>query len=524
MDYRQVDLAQCVGETYIAAFCTGFLINTRTGKFVAIKENEEKSFPVPAEGDVLTELQKYTQAFVPQQDRAQLLNNLQALLREGAAYSGRDAWIYRHENGTDKHWVGVRLLMLQCPAKEDAMALIMFKTVDNYRAQELRHQEQTEQTLAETKTENREKTEFIVRLSRDMHTPLNAVIGLARVALAHPNNTEKMLQSMERIKANAEYLEKYLSDVLDVSILETGMRVVQQKEFSVYTLLQSVNALLEQQLGERRVEFRLRKADTVRETYVGDEEHLRSLLVHILAIAAHNTPDGAAVRLSIAETDCTQGTAQLTFTVCATDETVGEIWRKVLESSDAVDGSNAQIDKALPVAQQMARVLSGKLSAQAQQGKGSSLTLQLPLRCPAPKQDGNVHCLAHRRVLVAEDNEMNAEVACSMLALYEIETETVANGKQAVESFLASPAGYYAAILMDIRMPVMDGFTAAQIVRETHHADAKTIPIIAVTADTAQTSAKTLQQAGIQACLAKPLQVEQLFSELCKAINKESKA
>lgn len=520
---KQKDLAQILLGAVTAAVC----IRRADGlcRFIKLPPNHGLGFL--QEGKPAAELWKrYVQTCVHPDDRARA-EDLQARIESKAGVTPGVVYL-RSVNHARERWLAWGVIQIQDEVLGECR-LLYTREPAAAEVAEWQEAEREKARLREEQRSNEEKNAFSDRLAYDMRQTLNMIMGLSRVALSQKNDPDKMIECLRKILTGGENMVNYLNDVMDFSRIDSGSEQAEDGEFNLVELMQQVAAQTEEQLSPRALEFRLHKEGTVHTSFRGDKARLHQLLTHLFTAAAQST-EGGQIRLSVRELTVVKDTAQLQLSVWVPERGAVEKWQRELRGAGAAPDSPAETALLLPLARQLARVIGAKLDALPAEDGGSRCVVILTLQIPSQRwetgeetEPEDLHAFAGRRILVVEDNEMNSEIACSVLEMYHLKTETAQNGKQAVEMFLASGEGYYSAILMDMRMPIMDGVTAAGIIRTTKHPQARFIPILAVTADTDNRSVQAIYDAGMNACLAKPLDVAQLYRELRAAFEKEKR-
>ncbi len=381
--------------------------------------------------------------------------------------------------------------------------------------------------LEKAEETSRAKSDFLSRMSHEIRTPMNAIIGLTQLALMDGEATPAIQKELVKIDSSAKFLLSLLNDVLDMSKIESEKMRLTAAPFSLDDVVRQLQDIFQLQMEQKGIDFTL-DYEAEDRLYVGDSLRLSQILTNLLSNACKFTKSGGHISLTLRETDRTDGDAGLSFSV--RDDGVGigpEDQERIFQSFEqaqrhpGVPGTGL----GLPISRSLVELMGGELSVKSRPGEGAefSFSIRLPV-CrgeDAPRQAQATtpeDALRGLRVLLAEDNDINAEIAVELLRARGVETDRAADGAQAVKLFAEHPAGCYGAILMDVNMPVMDGLTATREIRALDRPDARTVPILAMTANTFQEDRDQAQAAGMTGFLSKPFDAQQLYRALGDAV------
>ena len=412
----------------------------------------------------------------------------------------------------------------------------------------LERKQELSEALEAAEQANRAKTIFLSNMSHEIRTPMNAIIGLDNIALNEPDVPEKVRGYLEKIGASAKHLLGIINDILDMSRIESGRMIIRNEEFSFSGMLEQVNTIISGQCRDKGLTYDCRTSGKIDDYYIGDETKLRQVMINILGNAVKFTPEGGAVSFLIEEGKRYDKKAVLKMTF--RDTGIGmssEYLPHLFDAFSQEDTSSANkygsTGLGMPITKSIVELMNGHIDVESEKGKGTTFTVTVTLgeserrgcdaaaaagsgelsaieqfrtaHGPGGEADGAPRAdLKGRRVLLAEDMEVNAEIMVMVLGMREIEADVAENGRVAVEKFLAQPAGWYDAILMDMRMPEMDGLEATRKIRASGREDAETIPIIALTANAFDEDVQRSMQAGLNAHLSKPVEPGLLFDTL----------
>ncbi len=382
---------------------------------------------------------------------------------------------------------------------------------------------------------NKAKTVFLSNMSHEIRTPMNAIIGLDNIALNDPETPEKTKDYLAKIGASADHLLDLINDILDMSRIESGKIVLSNEKFSLFKLLESINTMFYGQCEENHIRYNCNISEDINEYYIGDNMKIRQILINILGNAVKFTKEGGYVELSVIKKASYGNKTTIEFTV--KDNGIGmsrEFIPHIFDAFAQEDNSNTNkygsSGLGLAITKNIVELMNGTIDVESEKGKGSAFTVTLTLdNAESMETDNNkdelsgneapdYSSLKDRRVLLAEDVAINTEIMMMILDSQGIKAEHAENGKVAFKMYTEHPEGYYDAILMDIRMPEMDGLEATAAIRNLDRKDSKTIPIIALSANAFDEDVQRSLQAGLNAHLTKPVQPEDLFNTLINLI------
>ena len=395
-------------------------------------------------------------------------------------------------------------------------------------------QEVLSKALEEANRANKAKTLFLSNMSHEIRTPMNAIIGMDTIALHDPAISGTTREHLEKIGVSARHLLSIINDILDMSRIESGNIVIKQEEFSLSEMLARVNAVISGKCTDKGLHYEYRMKGREGSCFIGDETKLRQVLVNILGNAVKFTMKGGSVTFTVEETARFGGKATLRFLVSDTGIGISKDYLPFIFDAFSQEDSSStnkygSTGLGMAIAKNIVELMNGQITVESEKGKGTSFTVTVTLpeseqkkpeeKSPSPGETKTALTddstkLAGRRVLLAEDIMVNAEIIMMLLSMKKMEVEHALNGRIAVEKFAQHGPGYYDAVLMDIRMPEMDGLEAAKRIRAMEREDAKAVPIIALTANAFDKDVKRSMQAGMNAHLTKPVEPGMLFKIL----------
>ena len=399
--------------------------------------------------------------------------------------------------------------------------------------------ERIEAGLAAAEENVRMKDSLLSSFGHEMRTPLSAVLGLNGIALRDPSLSAQTRENLEKSCRSARHLLRLIDNALEMNDVGSGGLTLKNAVFSLPDAFGHVNAMISLRCSEKNIAYENELADEGDKYYTGDETQLVRLLLLVLDNAVKFTDPGGRIRFTAERAGSRDGRAVLRFSVSDTGVGISRDFlphvfdifaREDSGSTDRFGGSGM----GLSLAKRLAGQMDGDIAAESEKGKGSTFTVTVclpPAAAPsseadavtAPLSETDGSALSGRRILVVEDLEINADIIIDLLETEGACADHAENGRIAVDMFSASAENSYAAVLMDLRMPVMDGLTAAREIRRLDRPDAASVPIIALTANTLEKDIRDTADAGMNAHLAKPVDADLLISTLREYISSAEK-
>ncbi len=380
----------------------------------------------------------------------------------------------------------------------------------------LNYQQQLKRSNDEANQANRAKSEFLSHMSHDIRTPMNGIIGMAEMIRRNEDKPPVVDECLDKIDAASRHLLSLLNDVLSMSELEHGKVRLERKPFDLQEELHTIETIVEEQRKEYSIAFAVHADGLTHTNLLGSPLHLRRILLNLISNAIkYNKKDGR-VDLTVQELSCDGSHVRYQFTVADTGIGMSpEFLQKNLYQPFTQENNNIRTNYqgtglGMSIVHELVKAMGGTIRVQSTQGIGTTFTVNLsfeqnPHAQPAACTPSTPADISGVRVLVVEDNELNREIAQAMLENAGAVVTTAVNGKEAVDLFAASAPRSIDAILMDIMMPVMDGMAAAQAIRALPRPDAKTVTIIAMTANAFEEDKRRTLESGMNAHLTKPV-------------------
>ena len=366
------------------------------------------------------------------------------------------------------------------------------------------------------------KSEFLSRMSHEIRTPMNAIIGMTHIALMEPALSPQMKDYLSKIDTSTKYLLSLINDILDMSKIESGKLQLVKRPFRLSEIAEELEVLIRPQAEEKHIQFDV-SYQVTEEGFLGDSLRINQVLINLLGNAVKFTGENGRILLDVRQMDHREDAAALRFSVSdngigISRENISRIFRAFEQAEQDTARRFGGTGLGLAISDRLLAMMDSRLEVKSELGKGTTFSFDLLLPVAAPEDlpvRSERRPPVHRqfrgeRVLVVEDNGLNLEIAQTVLTMCGLQTEAAANGQEGLEKFAASEPGYYHLILMDISMPVMSGLEATRAIRRLERPDARTIPIIAMTANAFDEDTRKSIESGMNGHLSKPIDMERL--------------
>ena len=411
-----------------------------------------------------------------------------------------------------------------------ALAVIIFAVIWDRRKREEKENErilklngQLQEAVAAAEEASRAKTEFLSNMSHDIRTPINGIMGMTTIARKQAN-TEKTNDCLEKIETASAHLLSLINDVLDMSRIERGKTEIAHKPLNIKELLSGCGVIIKGQLNDRALNY-IENLEGIRHPYVlGDELHLRQVFINILGNAVKFTPDGGTITVTAAEAPEEDGAARFRFRFEDTGigmkpEFLSKIFTPFAQEDNGSRTNYKGTGLGMAITKQFTELMGGEISVSSVPEKGSCFTVEIPLQidretAAAQSVEPVIQSIEGMRILLVEDNELNMEIARELLEDEGAEVTPAEDGRIAVDTFRRSAPRRFDVVLMDIMMPNMNGYDATREIRALNREDAQSLPIIAMSANAFEEDVKKSLEAGMNAHLAKPINITELVKTL----------
>lgn len=409
-----------------------------------------------------------------------------------------------------------------------ATLLYTIHDIDETKRAEIAYQEELKKSAREAQIANQAKTDFLRRMSHDIRTPINGILGMIEIADNHPTDIEKLQDCRHKIRQAAGTLLSMVSDILDMNKLESGMLEPESVPFDIWALLMEVNHLTEMQAPAYGVTVHVKNPPFPVRRVIGSPTFLRRVLLNIASNALKYNRRGGRIEFSCDKIELTG--EKVYFTLTCADTGIGmspsfqqRAFEPFTQESNTARTHYMGTGLGLSIVKEFISKMGGTITLSSQKDVGTRFTITIPFTIDHASQEAETVSqspvsLSGLHVLLVEDNELNREIALCLLEKEGMEITTCENGAEAVKAFRESPLGYYDLILMDIMMPVMDGYEASRRIRSLPRRDASLIPIFAMTANAFQDDIEKSHQSGMNEHLTKPLHTKTMLSAIRKYV------
>lgn len=670
---RRLELAQeqerlMENRSLRAAICTAYpliiSINLSKDTYECFLENQEQ-YVIKRKGVFSDLVRESVDLVYPsyQDDFKKVFHRKEIMQR--FANGEREVYMELQQKGIDNkyHWISVHIIYIENPFNDDILAIDLVKVLDSQRSEQARQEQLLRDALASAKAANQAKSDFLSRMSHDIRTPINAIVGMSTIGQLKLNDRRSVEDCFHKIDASSKYLLSLINDILDMSRIETGKMEIAHEYFDFAELIEEMNQIIYAQTIERDLLYEIYHEEPLECHYIGDPLRLKQILMNLLSNALKFTPAKGKIQIKIKERKRVNGFSYLQF--CISDTGIGmseefqkRIFQPFEQESSEKARNNVGSGLGLSIVYNLVQLMGGTIEVKSKKHVGTTFSIILPLQLISDNEEQRLEdkqkellrgmkvllvddnafvgkqtavilkdigadtvwvdsgkkaieevkkSIIEKKlydiamidwqmpelngietariirelvgldtmiimisaydwsyieeeakeagvsffvskplfrtaiydvffkmkqkeelikkkkkktnfsghiVLLVEDNELNLEIAKTLLEMFGLQVETAENGKKAIEQYISYPIGYFLAILMDIRMPVMDGIEAVRRIRAWEREDAKTIPILAMTANAFEEDKILAYQAGMNGYLIKPLDMEIVLSEL----------
>ena len=443
------------------------------------------------------------------------------------------------------HWNSTQVVKVESPYTHDLIEITLSRNIDEERRvqQETLEKERQaklllEDALKKAEKANKAKSDFLSRMSHDIRTPMNAIIGMTELAQLHIGDEEKQRDYLNKIASSGAHLLGLINEILDVSKIESGVMELSESPLNLRALAGEAAEMVRISMENSQQEFQVDIDESFDPWVMGDARRIRQVLVNILENASKYTGQRGKITFSVCEFKKEEQRTG-TYRFIIEDTGIGmkpEYMEHIFEPFSRADDSRTSkvpgTGLGMTIVKNLISMMDGDIRVESEYGKGSRFTVTLCLdKCGntgeaiQPAVSGPEAAYRGLRVLLVEDNELNRQIASEMLKLLGVRVEMAENGREAVEAVCSHPALYYDAVFMDVQMPVMNGYEATREIRGSGMERIGELPIIAMTADAFAEDVKRARLSGMNGHLAKPVSIELLRGALsgcldCKRKNR----
>ena len=406
--------------------------------------------------------------------------------------------------------------------------LFVARDITEEKLQEKQYQEQLRHSMEDAKKANLSKTAFLRRMSHDIRTPLNGIIGMLHIADNCSDDVEKLRECRHKVQQSTDYLLELVNNVLDISKMESGSIILDQKPFDLIRLLENQLTVISMNMYDHHVKLEggYDASKIIHRYLIGSPVHLNRILMNLMSNAIKYNRKNGTVRISFEEISSDNQSAIFKFICADTGLGMSKEFQKhafepfAQEGKETITGYNGS-GLGLSIVKDIVELMGGTISLESEENVGTTFTVIIPFtidQSPNPEKEYEHELdkvmLLGKKVLLVEDNALNMEITHIMLEEEGMNVSEAKNGKEAVEVFDSSDPNEFDFIIMDVMMPVMDGLEATRAIRQLDRSDAKKVPIIAMTANAFDEDRKECLDAGMNEHIGKPINMGQLKTTL----------
>ena len=432
-------------------------------------------------------------------------------------------------NGGRRRYQGKFTLSLQDP--EGAKIYVGVRDITLIEEERTEYNRKLMSALAQAEEANKGKSYFLFNMSHDIRTPLNAIIGYSELAKNHLDEKEVLDDYIYKIQTCGRQLLGLIGDVLDMAKIESGNLEISEKPCLCQDLMSDIMISVNESAKKKGLEFEA-SGNACHSTILCDKVKVQKILLNILSNAVKYTPKGGKISLSVQEKIREdEGLSDFTFVVKdngigISKEFLPYIFNSFSRERNATISGVSGTGLGMTITKRLVDAMGGKIEVESQQNMGTTVTVSITFSRLVGLEEKREEVIPDAflkgiRVLLVEDNEINGEIASEMLRELKVNVDLVTNGKECIDALLEKDAGYYDLVLMDIQMPVMDGYEATRIIRRFSDKDKRLIPVIAMTANAFEEDKQKAFQSGMNGHLAKPVEMRHLIQALKSAIGKK---
>lgn len=525
------DIVRVLGNSYYALY----MIDLNQNQYFMLKGSDYVRERLPQKGsydallDILKEIveddtyQQFREAFAR--------DNMFELTRQRVRDFGGD---FKRMFNQEYRWVHVQMLYDES-LQQDSVVLC-FKDIDNTKKQELSRMEFMQESLNSVDQMAKSKNIFFSNMSHDMRTPLNGIIGLTNLAMENLEDPKRIKDAFRKIQSLSNQLLTLINDILELSKMEQGKLEIRNQDFNIRENMEELVFVYQTQITDKQKQFDV-LIDVDDEWVNSDWSRIQQILDNLLSNAFKFTEKDGKIRLQVTEQKDSNSKFGK-YQIIVEDDGAGmsrDFLKKIFipfERETKFGAAKvAGTGLGMPIVHDLVIKMQGTIEVTSSLGNGTTFTVMLPLEICNTDASGNTEQSGEdttdsveeldgngRKVLIAEDNEINMEIGVEILRMFGFEVEQAWNGKEALDLFRESEENEYALIVMDMKMPVMDGCEAARQIRHLNRPDAKTIPIIAATANAFTEDIALTQKAGMNAHISKPIDFDVLKKTIAKLL------
>ena len=545
---RALNTSKIYGLTQI--FINSYYLDLKTGVWEYLSIPEEKNnfrlkyeYYKKAPKNYEEALRTYAKKYVHKDDREKYLTMCrenyvkEQLSKEYKSYS----FTYRQIAGEKEKWYRMHVIAASFAENGKATKVVFaLMDIDAQVTANLQHQQMLEDALIQAENANKAKSTFLSNMSHDIRTPMNAIIGFTNLAQKRSKDKEMVDEYLEKIMSASKHLLDLINDILDMSRIESGKIQIEEDEISLADIVKEMNTLIQPMAADRNISFKIKTSITDNYVYC-DKLRLNQVLINLLSNSIKFTPQGGQIYFHIKQAKSSDTKKYGTYIFKIKDNGVGmsqEFLQKIFqpfEREKVMDTSGVQgTGLGLSIVKSIVDMMGGEISVNSELGKGSEFIVKVVFRIhekesfmisreefekqnqieETQKTEQTKNMFVGKKILLVDDNEINREIAIEILTSEGFDVVEAENGKEAVEIVKNAKPDEFAVVLMDVQMPIMDGYQATKAIRELSDTALAEVPIIAMTANAFDEDKKRAFKSGMNGHIAKPIEIDVLFATL----------
>lgn len=508
-----------LGSTYFGIY----YVNLDTKRITTIRRgNDVRSI---FDEDILLEeiFERYVRILVHPEDKSKVAEFLNIeKIRTMLTEKGQRVFIeYQRSFGSVYKWVRLYFQATQCVDNKAVHIIMAFKDITEDKEQEFKNQKALNDALISAKLASEAKSRFLANMSHDIRTPMNAILGMSTIAQAHLDDTEKVSECLKKIEISTKHLTGLINDILDMSYIESGRFTLKSDKFRLDDMIDTIVMISREHFEKKNQTFEIRLNNITNMDVYGDRLRIQQVVMNVLENSAKYTPNSGVVEMDISQSETYEDHAVYTFLIKDTGKGMSKEFLDKLfipfereHVEELVEGTGL----GMAIVKHIVDLMDGDIEVNSILDRGTEFKIKLPLGFAVEEKaisgdaDLDYGFLRGKKVLVVDDNEINCTIACDYLEDIDISTEVAINGKEAFN--MISSGEKYDAVLMDVRMPIMNGYDATKCIRAIDNDYAKQLVIIAMTANAFEDDVQKSYLAGMNYHISKPLNPKEVYDAL----------
>lgn len=540
-EQEQADIIRTLAGMFFATYYA----DLEQDSFRSVTQLQEVEKVLEDKMDYSAGIRSYAEHFVHPDDREEYLEvfsieNLRRSLtrKQPVTLAYRKRPEHPDTRPEEYGWVRSTAVMSQSDVNGTARSIVYAaQDVTSSKRREMREQMALQAACEAADAANASKQEFLSCMSHNIRTPMNGILGMIKIATDHVDDHERVKDCLEKASISSRQLLATLNEILDISQIKSGSFDLKAEAFRLSDLMETVISMIRLRIQEKGLQLKIHDMLVEHEHVMSDRLRLQQMFLNILENSIKYTPSGGLLEIRVVEHESREhGCSSYDFIfrdsgIGMDEQFIQHIFEPFSRAGILIDDNSDGIGLGLSIAQNIARMMGGTISVKSEVGKGSTFTVTVILRLQNPAEIDDLRSdpvsddlsdvsFQGCRILLVEDNELNQEIAMELIGEIGAMVECAADGRRGLQRFAEMPEGYYDLILMDIQMPVMNGFEATRAIRKLPRADAAAIPILALSANVSAEDIAASRESGMNGHIAKPLDIPQLMERMDYWLNR----